>query len=97
MLGALPHSADEFRRRQGQALEALGYGPRTTPSRSVQSSRTAQLLAYQTPKLGSPAILMVPAPIKKAYISCTQVQRRRALLRGGVASLSRLLETTQSQ
>jgi polyhydroxyalkanoate synthase subunit PhaC len=68
MLGALLHSADEFRRRQGQVLEALGYGPRTTPSRSVQSLPIARLLAYQTPKVGSPAILMVPAPIKKAYI-----------------------------
>jgi polyhydroxyalkanoate synthase subunit PhaC len=60
--------ADEARRQQGQVLERLGFGPQTTPSRTVQKRLAAHLLAYQAPDARQPAILMVPAPIKTAYI-----------------------------
>lgn len=60
--------ADELRRRQGSMLERLGFGPQTTPSRTVRSYRAAELIAYQPPRARASAILIVPAPIKTAYI-----------------------------
>jgi polyhydroxyalkanoate synthase len=65
---AFLHSADEARRRQGFALERLGYGPATTPSRTVRSSSVADLLAYQDARADQPVALLVPAPIKAHYI-----------------------------
>jgi polyhydroxyalkanoate synthase subunit PhaC len=61
-------SADEVRREQGRILDALGFRPLSTPSRTVRTWRSAQLLAYQAPNPGHQAILLVPAPIKTAYI-----------------------------
>jgi polyhydroxyalkanoate synthase subunit PhaC len=68
LMYAFLHSADEARRRQGFALERLGYGPVTTPSRTVRSSSIADLLAYQDPRADRPVALLVPAPIKAYYI-----------------------------
>lgn len=50
------------------------------PSRTVWSGRTAELLAHQAPDQARAAILIVPAPIKTAYIwdlapECSAVQR----------------------
>jgi hypothetical protein len=44
------------------ALERLGLGPHTTPSRTLQKERSVRLLAYQEASAGRPAILIVPAP-----------------------------------
>lgn len=49
-------------------LDRLGFGPQTMPSRSVRSWRLAHLFAYQAANEQQPAILIVPAPIKTAYI-----------------------------
>lgn len=68
MLGALFERVDETRRQCGIFLERLGFGPHTTPSRTARVLRAARLLAYQPPSARRPAILMVPAPIKTAYI-----------------------------
>lgn len=62
------HASDSARRQQGQLLEALGYGPRTSRARVVASRTELELLAYQPPSAEGPAILLVPAPIKAAYI-----------------------------
>lgn len=59
---------DEARRMQGRMLEALGFGPLETPSRIVLREPGLTLKAYGDPSRPGPAILMVPAPIKRAYI-----------------------------
>src|SRR5437773_11189972 len=61
-------NADDLRRRQGEMLDRLGCGPRTTPSRAVHEGRSARLLAYQELDSARPPILLVPAPIKTSYI-----------------------------
>jgi polyhydroxyalkanoate synthase len=73
------HLADETRRQRGLMLERLGFSPRSTPSRTVGSGRAADLLAYQAADR-RPALLIVPAPIKAAYIwdlapDCSAVRR----------------------
>lgn len=62
------HGMDEARRQQGALLGRLGFGPRTTASRSVRSGRIAELVAYGAPRKGARPVLIVPAPIKTAYI-----------------------------
>jgi len=59
---------DEARRMQGRMLDALGFGPRETPSRVVLREPGLTLKAYGEPSRPGPVILMVPAPIKRAYI-----------------------------
>jgi polyhydroxyalkanoate synthase len=67
-LASFFRSADETHWQQGQMLDRLGFGPQETPSRTVRAWRSAHLVAYQAPASGKPAILIVPAPIKSAYI-----------------------------
>jgi polyhydroxyalkanoate synthase subunit PhaC len=67
MYGLL-RGADEARRRQGILLERMGYGPVTTPSRTVRESEIADLIAYQQARPDEPAALLVPAPINAHYI-----------------------------
>jgi polyhydroxyalkanoate synthase len=59
--------SDELRRRCGDLLDLLGFGPITTPSRIVLSLPGMQLRDY-----GGPAdalvFVIIPAPIKRAYI-----------------------------
>lgn len=59
---------DEVRRAQGCLLDIVGFGPQTTPSRTVSRWRAAHLLAYQAANAAQPVLLIVPAPIKAAYI-----------------------------
>lgn len=59
---------DQQRRVRGAWMEALGFGPVTTPARAVGQWSTARLLAYQSPATVRPAILLIPAPIKFAYV-----------------------------
>jgi polyhydroxyalkanoate synthase len=65
---ALVDAADEARRLQGLVLERLGYGPVTTPSRTVCESSIADLIAYQDPGPERLCALLIPAPIKTHYI-----------------------------
>lgn len=58
---------DTARREQGAWLDRLGFAPVPTPSRTVWTGPRARLLAYESAGKG-PAILIVPAPIKRAYI-----------------------------
>jgi polyhydroxyalkanoate synthase len=58
---------DEARRHLGARLEWLGFGPVRTPCRTLWAEPNARLLAYATAATG-PALLIVPAPIKRAYI-----------------------------
>ncbi|MBI2312715.1 MAG: alpha/beta hydrolase [Betaproteobacteria bacterium] len=67
----LPHAyfeqMDRSRRLQGAMFDALGLGPVETPSRVVLSKPCVTLKAYGDNAAG-PAALLVPAPIKRAYI-----------------------------
>ena len=75
--------ADETRRQQGRWLDRLGFGPQCRPSRVVRSSRIARLRAYDGADTRQPVLLIVPAPIKAAYIwdlapDCSVVAHCRA-------------------
>src|SRR5574340_586756 len=59
---------DQARRWQGDLLDALGWGPRQTPSRVVMHEPGVTLKAYAAAGPGAPPLLLVPAPIKRAYI-----------------------------
>jgi polyhydroxyalkanoate synthase len=59
---------DEARHLQRGMLDALGFGPQETPSRIVLHEPGLTLKAYAEPSHSGPVILMVPAPIKRAYI-----------------------------
>ncbi len=61
------HEADRQRRRQGRVLARLGYGPLPTPSRMAFHLMGLRLHAYGKAAPGL-AVLLVPAPIKRAYI-----------------------------
>jgi polyhydroxyalkanoate synthase subunit PhaC len=58
---------DELRRTAGAFLDAIGLGPVQTPSRIARQQRGFRLRAYQEPA-HAPALLIIPAPIKRAYI-----------------------------
>jgi polyhydroxyalkanoate synthase len=58
---------DKFRQAQGRALDALGLGPQECAFRLISSGPCWRLRAYGGPE-GAPALLMVPAPIKRPYI-----------------------------
>ena len=59
---------DSARRMQGIALEALGFGPSEAPYETVFRTAGARLRRYGTGTESGPALLIVPAPIKRAYI-----------------------------
>src|SRR5918993_1185304 len=61
---------DEARRRAGRALDAAGLGPAEAPFRIAAATPGARLRAYQPPGAApsGPVLLIVPAPIKRAYI-----------------------------
>jgi len=63
---------DEARRRAGRALDAAGLGPVEAQSRvAAELPGPARLRAYQppgAPAAGQPVLLIVPAPIKRAYV-----------------------------
>lgn len=59
---------DEARHLQRSVLDALGFGPQETPSRVVLREPGLTLKAYAEPSRSGSVILMVPAPIKRAYI-----------------------------
>ena len=59
---------DQVRRWQGQWLDLMGLAPIETPSRVVFSAPPVTLKAYGDVGQAGPALLLVPAPIKRAYI-----------------------------
>jgi len=58
---------DRLHRAQGDALDALGLGPRECQFQVICSGPHWRLRAYGGPDAG-PLLLMVPAPIKRPYI-----------------------------
>jgi len=61
-------SADHVRRLTGTWLEAAGLRPRETPSRRIHAQPGFELRRYGGAADDGPAILLLPAPIKRAYI-----------------------------
>ncbi len=73
MAGAQPGEnvyaqVDRVRRALGRQLDALGLGPLETPARLVLAEPCLSLKAYETAPGTEAAILLVPAPIKRAYL-----------------------------
>ncbi len=61
-------SLDQLRRAQGSWLEAFGYGPEPTPGWVAVEQPGMRLRAYQAGETTGPPLILVPAPIKRAYI-----------------------------
>jgi polyhydroxyalkanoate synthase subunit PhaC len=59
---------DQARRWQGEVMDAFGLGPEETPSREVLSGPAFTLKTFGDAHHGGPALLIVPASIKRAYI-----------------------------
>jgi len=59
---------DRSRQARGKMLERAGYGPQQTPSTVILEQAGLQLRRYQDAPSGGLAVLLVPAPIKRAYI-----------------------------
>jgi polyhydroxyalkanoate synthase len=59
---------DRIRLWQGKMMDALGLGPIETPSRVVSAEPGLTLRAYGNGSDAGPVLLIVPAPIKRAYI-----------------------------
>ncbi len=61
--------ADRERRLRGRLLDSAGLGPVQMPSRILHAQAGLQVRAYGTPAQDDgPAMLLVPAPIKRFYI-----------------------------
>ncbi|MEH6435907.1 alpha/beta hydrolase [Massilia sp. DD77] len=58
---------DRTRQARGKMLDRAGYGPQETPSVILHSEPGLRLLRYGEREEG-PAVLLVPAPIKRSYI-----------------------------
>src|SRR4051812_47359182 len=69
---AMPHvvldQLDRARRRAGELLDTLGAGPLTTPSQTVVDRPGLRLRHFTPGPATGPAVLLVPAPIKRWYI-----------------------------
>ena len=59
---------DGARRRAGRVLDAIGAGPESTPSDPVAERPGLRLRHFPGAPAGGPAVLLVPAPIKRWYI-----------------------------
>jgi polyhydroxyalkanoate synthase len=59
---------DSARRMQGMALDAVGFGPIESPYDTVFRTAGARLRRYGTGTGAGPAVVIVPAPIKRPYI-----------------------------
>jgi polyhydroxyalkanoate synthase len=59
---------DRMRQARGRSLDMAGFGPKETPSTILHTEAGLRLRKYGEGLAGAPAVLLVPAPIKKAYI-----------------------------
>jgi polyhydroxyalkanoate synthase len=78
-------SLDYIRRLQGQSLDLMRLGPRESPYYRIYAQPGATLRCYSEPTEHEQVLLIVPAPIKRAYIWDMAPGRsvvRQALKRG---------------
>ncbi len=77
---------DRLRRARGRWLDMAGLAPSETPSRVVFSARPLTLKAYAEADAAGPILLIVPAPIKRAYLwdLAPEVSVVRHCLRRGI-------------
>jgi polyhydroxyalkanoate synthase len=59
---------DHVRRLQGRALDALGLGLEQTPSDVLRTGPGYRVRSYRPPAGSAPPLLIVAAPIKRAYV-----------------------------
>jgi polyhydroxyalkanoate synthase len=59
---------DHVRQARGRMLDQAGYGPQETPYTVLHVEAGLTLRKYSQEETKGPAVLIVPAPIKKAYI-----------------------------
>lgn len=59
---------DRSRQARGKLLERAGYGPQETPFSVLYSEPGLQLRRFGDGTADGPAVLLVPAPIKRSYI-----------------------------
>jgi polyhydroxyalkanoate synthase len=59
---------DSVRRRAGRLLDAVGAAPQVSPSTTVTERPGVRLRHFPGAPPGAPAVLLVPAPIKRWYI-----------------------------
>lgn len=59
---------DRVRRMQGRVLDAAGLRPAETPYRLIHDQPGVALRCYGSGREDGPAVLIVPAPIKRPYI-----------------------------
>ena len=79
-------AVDEFRRLQGRALDLLRLGPQQHPSRVLLAAPAFRVRSYASIS-STPPVLIVAAPIKRAYIwdLMPQVSTVRLLSEAGFA------------
>lgn len=65
--GALS-AADGLRRSQGRLMDALGLGPQPSQSRVLLTTPTFRIRSFSNVATPVPPLLLVAAPIKRAYI-----------------------------
>jgi len=84
---ALFDALDDARRIQGMALDAIGLGPIEAPYETIFRRPGASLRRYGTG--AGPAVLVVPAPIKRSYIwdLAPEASAVRRLLAAGASVL----------
>jgi len=59
---------DRSRQERGRQLERAGHGPQETPFTVILTETGVNLRRYDPVAASGPAVLLVPAPIKRAYI-----------------------------
>lgn len=62
------HHLDRTRQARGAMLERAGYGPQPAPSTTVLEAAGLRLQRIEGSPDAAPPVLLVPAPIKRAYI-----------------------------
>lgn len=68
-LGAMAlKQMDRSRQARGQMLDRAGYGPRPTPSTLLHAEPGLKLRRFSPTSAEAAPVLLVPAPIKRAYI-----------------------------
>lgn len=68
-LGAIAlKNMDRSRQARGKMLDRAGYGPQETPFTILHSEPGLNLRRFGGDNADGPAVLLVPAPIKRAYI-----------------------------